>query len=231
VTPVTRRNTVEKWLAVRNPTAREIRAMDSSRAASNVTARSIRGAHHEPVRRHPGAPLKEAREVERAHVDDGPELREREVLIEVLADVVRHPPQPRQGQGAELCPGRRGPSQVVRLVMICPREPAVLELVIRIVVIVISFPFVRGRDSAEALARASVHGAPHGVEQSIAVEGLSEEGDRTGLHGAPAGFVVAVRGQDDRGNPGVRGGQMREQVEATHPGHLQIETRQPVFFR
>ena len=36
------RNTVEKWLAVRNPTSCEMRAMDGSRAASRVAACSIR---------------------------------------------------------------------------------------------------------------------------------------------------------------------------------------------
>src|SRR6185437_14901891 len=50
------------------------------------------GAHHVAVRRQPGAPLEQPREVERAHVDDRTELGEREVLIEVLADIVGDPP-------------------------------------------------------------------------------------------------------------------------------------------
>ena len=39
------------------------------------------------------AVLEAAGEVVRAHVDHGPELREREVLIEVLPDVVGDPPE------------------------------------------------------------------------------------------------------------------------------------------
>src|SRR5438094_5882470 len=42
VTPVIRRNTVEKWLGVQKPTTCEMWAMDSAGAASSITARSIR---------------------------------------------------------------------------------------------------------------------------------------------------------------------------------------------
>src|SRR2546425_3630122 len=42
VTPVIRRNTVEKWLGVQKPTTCEMWAMDSAAAASSITARSIR---------------------------------------------------------------------------------------------------------------------------------------------------------------------------------------------
>ena len=133
----------------------------------------------------------------------------------MLADMFRHPPEPRQGQGAGLCPGRRGPSQVVRLAVICPREDAGTRAR-HLHRTSSSCPFRSSGARLSRGARPRVRAwRPHGVEQSIAVEGLSEEGDRTGLQGAPAGFVVAVRGQDDRGNPGVRGGQMREQVEAS----------------
>jgi hypothetical protein len=40
--PVTRRNTVVKWLGVRNPTVRAIRATERSEAASSVMADAIR---------------------------------------------------------------------------------------------------------------------------------------------------------------------------------------------
>jgi hypothetical protein len=42
VVPVMRRNTVVKWLTVRNPVARAIAAIESSRLINNADARSIR---------------------------------------------------------------------------------------------------------------------------------------------------------------------------------------------
>jgi hypothetical protein len=112
VTPVTRRNTVEKWLAVRNPTALARSARwTAPRAASNMTARSIRVRTTNWCGGTRCCAGRGAREVVGAHVNDGPELREREGLIEMHADMVRHPPEPRQGRVPRVCPGRRRPSR------------------------------------------------------------------------------------------------------------------------
>src|SRR5213076_781357 len=66
-------------------------------------------------------------------------------------------------------------------------------------------------------------GRPDGIDQGVAPEWLSEEGHGAGLKRSPARLLVAMRRQDDRGNPNARGAQMREQVQATHPGHAEIQ--------
>src|SRR6266478_2967340 len=48
---------------------------------------------HESVGRYPGAALEESREVIATHADQGRELGEREVFVEVLLDVLGHPPE------------------------------------------------------------------------------------------------------------------------------------------
>jgi hypothetical protein len=64
---------------------------------------------------------------------------------------------------------------------------------------------------------------PHGIEQGIGPERLSEERDRAGLQGSLARFVVTESRQNDRRNSGARGRQVPEQIEATHPVHPQVE--------
>src|SRR5438128_11143410 len=73
------------------------------------------------------------------------------------------------------------------------------------------------------IADSRAQGRPDGVEQGVAAERLSEERDRAGLEGLPARLFVTVRGQNDNRDPGARGGQMSEEVEAIHPGHPQIQ--------
>ena len=70
--------------------------MDRSGGASGggVDAR----AHHEAVGRQAGAVLEEAGEVGGAHEDHRAELRQRQMLVEMLVDVLGDPPEPRQGE-------------------------------------------------------------------------------------------------------------------------------------
>jgi hypothetical protein len=81
----------------------------------------------------------------------------------------------------------------------------------------------RGSGRLCFIADSRAQGRPDGVEQSVAAERLSEECYGAGLEGSPARLFVAVRGQNDNRDPGARGGQMPEEVEAIHPGHPQIE--------
>ena len=91
--PVTRRNTVVKWLGVRNPTSREICAMDSSGVARECAGAGDPLLDHEAVGRQTRAVLEAAGEVVRAHVDHRTEVRQRQILIEVRLDMLGHPPQ------------------------------------------------------------------------------------------------------------------------------------------
>src|SRR6267378_1578997 len=94
---MSRRNTVEKWLGVRNPTTREIWAMGSSGSASRVAARPMRAR---TTNRCGGSPV----------------LREGQILVEVLANVVGDPPQPRERKRADLSRDRERPRRDVGLV-------------------------------------------------------------------------------------------------------------------
>src|SRR3989441_532186 len=73
------------------------------------------------------------------------------------------------------------------------------------------------------VAPRSTQGGPYSIQQRITVEGLVEDRDRAGLQGSPARLLVAVRSQDDNTNGGVSDRQVPLEVEAAHPGHLQIE--------
>src|SRR5258705_4506679 len=61
--------------------------------------------HHKSVWRHAGAALEEAREVIRTHENDRGELAERQVLVEVLLNVLGHALEsgPREGTVVRLC--------------------------------------------------------------------------------------------------------------------------------
>src|SRR5262245_5132023 len=68
-------------------------------------------ADHEAMRREPGAVLEEPGEVVRTHVHPRAELGEPQVLVEMLLDVVRDPPQASQGKHAQLGARGLGPTE------------------------------------------------------------------------------------------------------------------------
>ena len=80
-----------------------------------------------------------------------------------------------------------------------------------------------GWRSSRFIADSHAQSRPDGVEQGVATERLSEERDRARREGLPTRLFVAVRGQNDNRDPGARGGQMSEEVDAIHSGHPQIE--------
>src|SRR5438552_13045598 len=47
------------------------------------------------------------------------------------------------------------------------------------------------------IADSHAQGRPHGIEQGVAAERLSEERERAGLEGSPTRLFIAVRGQND----------------------------------
>ena len=62
------------------------------------------------MRRQAGAALEESGKVVGAHVQEGCELGEREVFVEILLDVLGHPPESAPGEGADAPPDGYGPS-------------------------------------------------------------------------------------------------------------------------
>lgn len=68
---------------------------------------------------------------------------------------------------------------------------------------------------------------PDGVDQDIAVERLGEKCHGAGLQGPLARLVIAMSGQNDRGNSRARARQVSEKVEAIHSGQSEIEYQTP----
>src|SRR5258705_13412232 len=64
----------------------------------------------ESMRRQAGAALEKSRKVVGAHVDHGRELGEPQVFVEVLLDVLDHPPESAPGDGADVPSDGYGPS-------------------------------------------------------------------------------------------------------------------------